>query len=69
MFGIKTSELLVILVIVLLIFGANRLPQIGAGLGKSIRDIKKALEGRDERDGKEAPPASRSPDEPPPKKP
>lgn len=42
MFGIGMSELLVILVIVLIIFGAGKLPEIGAGLGKGIRNFKNA---------------------------
>ena len=42
MFGIGMPELLVILVIVLVIFGAGKLPQIGEGLGKGIRNFKKA---------------------------
>jgi len=41
------TELIVILVIVLIIFGASRLPQIGSGLGKAIRGFKEALEGKD----------------------
>ncbi|MDA8088879.1 MAG: twin-arginine translocase TatA/TatE family subunit [Nitrospiraceae bacterium] len=41
-------HLLLVLLIVLLIFGPGKLPQIGAGLGKSIRDFKKALAGKDE---------------------
>jgi len=41
-------ELLVILVIVLLVFGAGKLPQIGESLGKSIRNFKKAASGGDE---------------------
>ena len=40
--GIGMPELLVILVIILIIFGAGKLPEIGAGLGKGIRDFKKA---------------------------
>ncbi len=40
--GIGMPELIVILVIVLIIFGANKLPQIGEGLGKGIRNFKKA---------------------------
>ena len=40
--GIGMPELLVILVIVLIIYGAGKLPEIGAGLGKGIRDIEKA---------------------------
>ncbi len=42
MFGIGMPELLVILVIILIIFGAGKLPQIGEGLGKGIRNFKKA---------------------------
>jgi len=41
-------ELLIILVIVLVVFGAGRLPEIGAALGKSIRNFKKATDGKDE---------------------
>lgn len=43
----EPMHLLVILMIVLVIFGPGKLPQIGAGLGKSIRDFKKALSGDD----------------------
>ena len=42
MFGIGMQELVVILVIVLIIFGAGKLPEIGAGMGKAIRNFKKA---------------------------
>lgn len=41
--GLGMQELLVILVIVLIIFGANKLPQIGEGLGKGIRNFKKGV--------------------------
>jgi len=55
MFGLGIQELLVILVIALVIFGPSKLPQIGSGLGKAIRDFKKGVSG-DENDesGKEA---------------
>jgi len=43
MFGIGMPELIVILVIVVLIFGAGRLPEIGAGVGKAIRNFKKSV--------------------------
>ena len=43
MFGIGMSELLVILLVCLLLFGANRLPEIGKNLGDGIREFKKAL--------------------------
>jgi sec-independent protein translocase protein TatA len=45
MFGLGMGELLVILVIVLLVFGAGKLPQIGDALGKSIRNFKNAASG------------------------
>jgi sec-independent protein translocase protein TatA len=47
MFGLGIQELLVILVIVMLIFGANRLPELGSGLGKAIRGFKDSLAGKD----------------------
>ena len=43
MFGIGAPELLMVLVIVLIIFGAGKLPKIGAGLGSGISNFKKAL--------------------------
>jgi sec-independent protein translocase protein TatA len=43
-------ELVIILVIVLVIFGAGKLPEIGSGLGKGIRNFKKATKGDDEID-------------------
>ncbi len=46
--GLRFQELLLILLIVLLLFGASKLPQIGAGLGQSIRGFKKALSGDDD---------------------
>lgn len=45
--SLGTSELLVILCIVLIIFGAGKLPEIGAGLGKGMRNFKKAITGGD----------------------
>jgi len=45
-------ELLIILVVVVIIFGVGRLPEIGGAIGKSIRDFKRGLQGDDE--GKEA---------------
>jgi sec-independent protein translocase protein TatA len=44
----RPMHLLLILLIVLIIFGAGRLPEIGEGLGKSIRSFKKAISGEDE---------------------
>lgn len=43
MFGLGTSELLIILVIVLIVFGAGKLPDIGSALGRGIRSFKKEV--------------------------
>ena len=50
MFGIGASELLVILAIVVVLFGARRLPELGSGLGQAIRNFKSGLSGKDEID-------------------
>jgi len=42
MFGLGMPELLIILVIILIIFGASRLPEIGRGLGKGIRNFRES---------------------------
>jgi len=47
MFGLGFQELLIILVIALIIFGPGKLPQIGSGLGKAIRDFKKGVSSDD----------------------
>ncbi|MBI4526462.1 MAG: twin-arginine translocase TatA/TatE family subunit [Deltaproteobacteria bacterium] len=54
MFGLGIQELVIILIIALVIFGPGKLPQIGSGLGKAIRDFKKAVTGEEgEEPGKE----------------
>jgi sec-independent protein translocase protein TatA len=50
MFGIGLQELGVILLIALAIFGTTKLPQIGSGLGKAIRDFKKGVSDDDPED-------------------
>ncbi len=51
MAGLGMQELIIILVILLLLFGSTRLPQLAKGMGKSIREFKKGVsEGEDERE-------------------
>ena len=53
--GMGWPEILLILVVVMIIFGIGRLPEVGSGLGKGIRQFKKALAGKEEE--KEKPPS------------
>jgi sec-independent protein translocase protein TatA len=48
MFGIGIPEFTVILVIILIVFGAKKLPGMGAGLGKGIKNFKKELSNPNE---------------------
>ena len=61
MFGLGMQELIIILVIALLVFGANKLPEIGRGLGRGIREFRKAsselTDGPEEAEEAEEPPA------------
>jgi sec-independent protein translocase protein TatA len=57
MFGLGVPELLLILVIVVLIFGTSRLPELGRGIGEGIRNFKRSI--RDEPDGDDAKDASK----------
>ena len=50
MFGIGTTELFIILAIVVVLFGARRLPELGSGVGKAIKNFKSGLSGKDEID-------------------
>jgi len=50
MFGIGFPEVMVILLILVVIFGARRLPELGAGLGKGIKNFKAGITGKDEID-------------------
>ena len=59
MFGLGFQEILVLLLIALLLFGAKKLPEIGKAVGKSIREFKKAFhheEGSQDEDHPGTPP-------------
>lgn len=47
MFGLGATELIILLVIIVLLFGAGKLPQLGAGIGQGIRNFKKSLKEPD----------------------
>jgi sec-independent protein translocase protein TatA len=59
MFGIGPTELIVVLVVALLIFGPKRLPDVGRSLGRGMREFKESVTGadRDEWDNADAPDA------------
>ena len=60
-FGLGTTELIIILVIIMLLFGGAKLPSLAKGLGQSIKEFKKAAkEGDDDKDEKK-PDASQKP--------
>ena len=48
MFGLGTQELLIILVLVMIIFGAGKLPQVGSALSKGLRNFKKGVNDANE---------------------
>jgi sec-independent protein translocase protein TatA len=61
-FGISVWEILILLLIVLLVFGPKRLPEMGRSLGKGMREFKDSITGRDDERLPELPPSQ---DEPP----
>ena len=62
MFGLGFQELLIILVIALVIFGPSKLPQIGSGLGKAIRDFKKGVSSDDSEESEEEKKTAKKPE-------
>jgi sec-independent protein translocase protein TatA len=52
MLGMGTGELIVIAIVVIVLFGAKKLPQLGDGLGKALRGFQRAVNGADEKPSK-----------------
>jgi sec-independent protein translocase protein TatA len=51
MFGLKMGELLIIFLVILVLFGGTKLPQLGSSLGQAIRNFKKGFGGDAETQG------------------
>ena len=67
-FGIGIWEILILLLVVLLVFGPKRLPEMGRSLGKGMREFKESISGKDDDDeavhhrlASELPPADENP--------
>ncbi len=54
MLGLGPMELVVILVLVMLVFGVGKLPDVGAGLGRGMREFKDGISGRSDEDERPA---------------
>jgi sec-independent protein translocase protein TatA len=48
MFGLGVGEIVLVLVILVVLFGASRIPELGKGIGEGIRNFKKGMKGGDE---------------------
>ncbi|MDP9196662.1 MAG: twin-arginine translocase TatA/TatE family subunit [Pseudomonadota bacterium] len=60
MFGLGLTEILLVLVLVLILFGAGKLPRVMGDIGKGLRSFKSGLQGEDEK--KSIPPPGDKPD-------
>lgn len=55
------TEILILLLVLLLVFGARRIPEIGASIGQGIKEFKRSLSSKDEESERSVPPASTAP--------
>jgi sec-independent protein translocase protein TatA len=61
------TEILILVLVLLLVFGARRIPEIGASIGQGIKEFKRSLSSKDEESERTVPPASTAaPLQPPP---
>jgi sec-independent protein translocase protein TatA len=49
-YGIGFTELIIILFIIILVFGVGKLPEIGSGIGRAVKNFRKSVKGEDEID-------------------
>ena len=63
-FGIGIWEILILLVVLLLVFGAKRLPEMGRSLGRGMREFKEGVSGVEEPAKASAPPPAELPSAP-----
>ncbi len=63
--GLSPVHLIIVLVVALLVLGPGKLPEVGAALGRSIRELRSALEGTDEAPASPVPGSGQHPPEPP----
>ena len=61
-FGVGATELIIVLVIVLIIFGPKKLPQLGRSLGGGLREFKNSVSGKDGSDDDDEPEVIEGPD-------
>ncbi len=66
MFGLRMPELIIILLVLVLLFGASRLPELGKGLGEGMKSLRKALKSvqEDDEPAPESKPEQQQPAEP-----
>ncbi|TMK77579.1 MAG: twin-arginine translocase TatA/TatE family subunit [Actinobacteria bacterium] len=60
-FGVSVWEILILLLVVLLVFGPKRLPEMGRSLGKGMREFKDSISGKDDEPAELPPPQEETP--------
>ena len=60
MFGLGMQELIIVMIIVVVLFGATRLPQLGSGIGKAIKNFKEGINDVSEKEIEESKESSKT---------